>query len=174
MFRGRKPIAPNWSRRAANLAQSVQAFAKRDSYDLSVIDLVHDSATSLQHRLGRADQQKLDEYLTSVRSIEKCIAVMEERLLLDALDEKNPDPSRPIIPVSLADGNPYGWSNADFEIRRDPDRHAEYISLVSDLMVLAFQTDTTRVCTLAVGSDEAMFHGVVTVGYERHSHTIEH
>jgi hypothetical protein len=30
------------------------------------------------------------------------------------------------------------------------------------------------VCTLAAGSDEAMFHGVVTVGYERHSHTIEH
>ena len=45
---------------------------------------------------------------------------------------------------------------------------------MSDLMVLAFQTDTTRVATLAVGSDEAHFPGVVTVGYEHHCHTLEH
>jgi hypothetical protein len=175
MFRGRKPVAPNWSRRAANLAQSVQAPGNRDSYDQSVIDLVRDNAKSLERRLGRADQQRLDEYLTSVRSIEKRIALMEERLRLDALDEKNPGPSKLYLPPSLFEENPaVRWGNADFEIRRDPDRHAEYIALVSDLMILAFQTDTTRVCTLAAGSDEAMFPGVVTVGYERHSHTIEH
>ena len=174
MFRGRKPIAPNWSRRAAALAQSVQASNNRDSYDQSVIDLVRDDARTVQRRLGRADQIKLDEYLTSVRSIEKRLALMEERLRLDALDERNPGPSKVVIPAGLGEENSVGWGNADFEIRRDPDRHAEYISLVSDLMILAFQTDTTRVCTLAAGSDEAMFHGVVTVGYERHSHTIEH
>jgi hypothetical protein len=175
MFRGRKPVVPNWSRRAANLAQSVQPSGKGDSYDQSVIDIVSDGAKSVQKRLGRADQQKLDEYLTSVRSIETRIARMEERLRLDALDEKNPGPSKLYIPPSLSEENPtVRWDNAEFEIRRDPDRHAEYIQLVSDLMVLAFQTDTTRVCTLAAGSDEAMFHDVVTVGYERHSHTIEH
>ncbi len=59
-------------------------------------------------------------------------------------------------------------------MRRDPERHGEYIALMADLMVLAFQTDTTRVCTFAAGSDEAMFPGVVTVGYERHCHTLEH
>lgn len=174
MFRGRKPIAPNWSRRAAALAQSVQASTNRDSYDQSVIDLVREDTRNVQRRLGRADQIRLDEYLTSVRSIEKRLALMEERLRLDALDEKNPGPSKAVIPAGLAEGASVGWGNADFEIRRDPDRHAEYISLISDLMILAFQTDTTRVCTLAAGSDEAMFHGVVTVGYERHSHTIEH
>ena len=41
-------------------------------------------------------------------------------------------------------------------------------------MVLAFQTDTTRVATLAAGSDDCMFPGVVSVGYERHCHTLEH
>jgi hypothetical protein len=41
-------------------------------------------------------------------------------------------------------------------------------------MVLAFQTDTTRVCSLGLGSDEALFPGVVTVGYEHHAHTLEH
>ena len=45
---------------------------------------------------------------------------------------------------------------------------------MADLMVLAFQTDATRVCTFAAGSDESMFPGVVTVGYERHCHTLEH
>ena len=174
MFRGRTPVVPNWSKRAANLAQTVRASATRDSYDQSVIDLVRDSTSSLQRRIGKADQQRLDEYLASVRSIEKRIEIMEQRLLLDALDAKNPGPSKPNIPAGITAESDWRWGNADFEIRKDPDRHAEYIGLVSDLMVLAFQTDTTRVCTLAVGSDEAMFHGVVTVGYERHSHTIEH
>ena len=45
---------------------------------------------------------------------------------------------------------------------------------MTDLMVLAFQTDTTRMCSLALGSDEALFPGVVTVGYEHHAHTLEH
>ena len=45
---------------------------------------------------------------------------------------------------------------------------------MSDLMVLAFQTDTTRVCTLAIGDDGAYFPGVITVGYEKHCHTLEH
>ena len=59
-------------------------------------------------------------------------------------------------------------------IERDPEKHAEYIGLMADVMILAFQTDTTRVVTMAAGSDEASFPGVVTVGYERHCHTLEH
>jgi hypothetical protein len=59
-------------------------------------------------------------------------------------------------------------------VHEDPDKHAEYIRLMADLWVLAFQTDTTRVATLAIGSDEARFPGVVTVGYETHCHTLEH
>ena len=50
-------------------------------------------------------------------------------------------------------------------VYRDPEYHAEYIRLIADLMVLAFQTDTTRVVTLAVGDDGASFPGVVTVGW---------
>jgi hypothetical protein len=45
---------------------------------------------------------------------------------------------------------------------------------MADLMVLAFQTDMTRVCTFAAGSDSAHFPGVVTVGSERYCHTLEH
>ena len=115
---------------AAALAQSVQASNNRDSYDQSVIDLVREDTRNVQRRLGRADQLKLDEYLTSVRSIEKRLALMEERLRLDALDEKNPGPSKVVIPAGLAEGNSVGWGNADFEIRRDPDRDSDHFTRV--------------------------------------------
>ncbi len=174
MFRGRKPIAPNWSTRAANLATIVRDSAKNDSYDRSVVDLVMENAKSLQHRLGRADQQKLDEYLTAIRAVEQRIDTVEARRKLDLLEEKNPGPSKIAINSKLTDEkSKYIWRNTE-AVRRDPERHGEYISLMAELMVLAFQTDTTRVATFAAGSDEAMFPGVVTVGYERHCHTLEH
>jgi hypothetical protein len=58
-------------------------------------------------------------------------------------------------------------------VEQDPDYQAQYIRLMSDLMVLAFQTDTTRVCTLS-SPDDAFWPGVVTVGYERHYHVMQH
>jgi len=174
MFRGRKPIAPNWSTRAANLAMATRESAKSDSYDRSVVDLVLDHAKSLQHRMGRGDQQKLDEYLTAVRSVEQRIDTIEAHRRLDLLEEKNPGPSKIVIDSMLTDEKSrYLWRNTE-AIRHDPERHRDYIALMADLMVLAFQTDTTRVATFAAGSDEAMFPGVVTVGYERHCHTLEH
>ncbi len=174
MFRGRKPIAPNWQRRGATQAEVARTPASRDSVDQSVIDVVLEEAKSLQGKLGRADQQKLDQYLTAVRSVEQRIEFMEARRRLDVLDEKNPGPSKVVIDGRFTDEKTrYLWKNTE-AVRRDPERHGEYISLLADLMVLAFQTDTTRVATIAAGSDEAMFPGVVTVGYEKHCHTLEH
>ena len=174
MFRGRAPVVPNWSRRAANLAELAKAGVSRDSYERSVIDLVLDDAKSLQRRLGRADQQKLDEYLASVRSVEKRVDLIEARQRLDAIDAKNPGLSKAdISPLLTDEKSKYLWKNTE-AVRRDPERHGQYISLMADLMVLAFQTDATRVCTFAAGSDESMFPGVVTVGYEKHCHTLEH
>ncbi len=174
MFRGRNPIVPNWQRRATTQAELARTPARRDSHDQSVIDLVLAESKDLQRTLGRADQQKLDQYLTAVRSVEKRIEFMEARRRLDLLDEKNPGPSKVVVDSRLTDEKSrYLWKNTE-PVRRDPERHAEYITLMADLMVLAFQTDTARVATLAAGSDEAMFPGVVTVGYEKHCHTLEH
>ena len=173
MFRGRKPIVPNWHRRHAVEAAAVQKRAKLDSYDQSVLDLVLEDAKDLRGKLGQGDQRKLDEYLNSVRAIETRVQFVESRLRIELLDAKNPGPSKVNLPGELPpDGGAY-WKffNA---IHRDPEKHAEYIRLMADLLVLAFQTDTTRVATVAIGSDEALFPGVVTVGYERHCHTLEH
>ena len=173
MFRGRVPIVPNWQRRAAaHSAGAVRSSARRDSYDQSVIDLVLDEAKGLQHQLGQHDRQKFDEYLFSVRSIETRLEAFEARLAEEALDAADPGPSRLVAPQLYPAGDPF--YTFEHLIQRDPEKHGEYIRLMSDLLVLAFQTDTTRVATLAIGSDGAWFPGVVTVGYETHCHTLEH
>lgn len=173
MFRGRKPTVPNWSKRAAAMQGAVRQTATADSYERSVIDLILADAKDLRGKAGRADQQKLDEYLQSVRSVEKRIEFAEARQRIEEMELLSPGPSSLRLP---ADFLPPGTPDHKIGqlVHSDPERHGEYIRIMSDLLVLAFQTDTTRVATLAVGSDEAMFPGVVTVGYERHCHTLEH
>ncbi len=173
MFRGRKPVAPNWQRRATARATQVQKSATSDSYDRSVVDLILGEAKELRGKLGRGDQEKLDEYLHSVSTVEKRVAMLEARLKEEALDGMNPGPSKLRLPDNLP-APEIPFHKIEGEIHRDPEKHGEYIRLMADLMVLAFQTDTTRVVTLAAGDDGAYFPGVVTVGSERHCHTLEH
>jgi hypothetical protein len=170
MFRGRKMVVPDWSRRG-NAASTVPA-GKGDSDEQSVIDLVLDEANRLKADLGRDDKHRLEEYLQSVRSVERRVQIVEGLQRQAALDLEHPGPSKPNVPGSLPDRP--AASKMTHATGRDPEIHAEYTRLMADLMVLAFQTDTTRVVTFAVGSDEALFPGVVTVGYERHCHTLEH
>ncbi|WP_425614096.1 DUF1552 domain-containing protein [Anatilimnocola sp. NA78] len=172
MFRGRQPVAPNWARRAADKASTAESPVS-DSLDRGVLDLVLSQANNLRRNLGKGDQQKLDQYLESVRSVEKRIAFTEARQRQDLLDLASPGSSKLTLPESLPKPGTPIW-----EITRptdqDPARHADYIRLMADMLVLAFQTDTTRVVSMAVGNDDCMFPGVVTVGYERHCHTLEH
>lgn len=170
MFRGRKVAVPDWSRRAAPVTR--EKVSRRDSDDQSVIDLVLDEANRLKPSLGVADRHRLDEYLHAVRSVERRVQLVENLQLQAAQDSEHPGPSTAVVPPNLPDGKTAGKMRQATE--RDPEIHAEYTRLMADLMVLAFQTDTTRVCTFAVGTDESLFPGVVTVGYERHCHTLEH
>jgi hypothetical protein len=174
MFRGRPAIVPNWRRRATQPSNPVVLPAdSAKSYDRSVLDLVLAEAHDLKRKLGRDDQQKLEEYLYSVRDIEKRMARSEARLRMESLDLNDPGPADLHHVDSLPETRDAG-NTMSHALEQDPEIHGEYIRLMSDLMVLAFQTDSTRVCTLALGSDGAMFPGVVTVGYEHHAHTLEH
>ena len=180
MFRGRKPVVPNWQKRAATAAaahdavqKALQAGSKPDCEDQCVIDNVLGQATDLRKRLGRSDRGRLDEYLQSVRSVEKRIALAEVRHRQELLDLASPGPSQLSIPTNLPLAGIPIWQISQ-PLDADPEKHAEYIRLMADMMILAFQTDTTRVVTLAAGTDDAKFPGVVTVGYERHCHTLEH
>jgi hypothetical protein len=173
MFRGRKPIAPNWQRRATANPVQKSSLGVEDPVERSVLDFVLDQTHDLNRQLGRTDRRKLEQYLASVRSVEQRLAFLESRQRQDLLDSTGSVSSPVALPTNLPKSGTPIWEITR-PIDQDPARHADYIRLMSDMMVLAFQTDTTRVVTMAMGSDECMFPGVVTVGYERHCHTLEH
>lgn len=93
----------------------------------SVLDFVREDASRLQRRLGRQDQEKLDQYLTGVREVERRIQRAEQF-------GPSADPAQP-TPAGI------------------PTSHAEYVDLMYEMMLLAFRTDSTRVATLVLGHD---------------------
>lgn len=105
--------------------------------DRNMLDLVLGGARDLRRTLSATDQRKLDEYLDSVRSVERRIAAIELRQKEAALEKAGVRSSRqhasdsPTIEVRIPEG----------------DKRSEYMQVMCDLNVLAFQTDTTRVCT---------------------------
>ena len=105
--------------------------------DRSVLDIVLARAKSVRNKIGYSDRAKLDEYLNSVREVELRIerAGKEQRLQGWRPTLAEPNMPRPV------DGIP-----------QDIDEH---MRLMCDLLVLAFQTDTTRVCTLKLNNDHS-------------------
>ena len=103
--------------------------------DQSVLDAVLGDAKDLRRNISRLDQQKLDEYLNSVREVEQRIDSAGKR---GQLQGWRPTLTKPNIPRPK-DGYPQDI--------------VEHMRLMSDILVLAFQTDTTRVCTLKLNND---------------------
>ncbi len=105
--------------------------------DRSVLDAVISDAKSFRMGISVSDQRKFDEYLESVREIEQRIEQAGKRGSLEGwrptLDK--PNVSRPPdgIPQSIAD----------------------HMRLMCDILVLGFQTDATRVCTLKLNNDHS-------------------
>lgn len=170
MFRGGRPVvAPNWQARADAQAAAVRKTESRYSHQYSVLDLVRDDARSVSRTLGREDQEKMNHYLESVREIEKRLEIMDRRLQLELADMKNPGPSEPILhsaPTFEEDKYSTGTKG-------NPIFYEEYCDLMGEMMILALQTDSTRMITYAAGGPGS-YPGVVTVGYERHGHTLDH
>ena len=96
----------------------------------SILDLVRDQSRTLRGKIGQADQQKLDEFETSVREVEQRL----ER----AHDWVN-------VPLPEVDAD-------SLTLDATPDSPKEYLTAIYDLMYLSFQTDLTRVATYQVGS----------------------
>lgn len=174
MFRGRDPVAPDWSarakRRAENKAKQAKQPGEDKSIDRHILDMVMEDAKQLRKKVGRFDQRKLDQYLDSVESVERRIALVEAQAAEMMADGMG-------VPAEIPKGlpaNAHEWDPIHQVSSQDPEIQSRVIDLMGDLFVLALQTDTTRVATLAVGSDGSMMPGVVTVGFERHLHTLEH
>ena len=107
-----------------------EARARRLRYRRSILDLVGERTTELSATLGPADKRKLDEYLSSIREIEQRIERAEKDLtgLTPTIDKPTG------IPVLYAD----------------------YVNLMFDLQLIAFQTDMTRVVTMMMGREGSM------------------
>jgi hypothetical protein len=121
--------------------------ARRRQEQRSVLDFVLDDARSMRQRLDPQDRGKLDQYLTGVRDIEKRI-VRAERLG-DARDPGIETP--PGVPAD----------------------HAEYLQLMFDMLILAFQSDSTRVATLLLahdGSNRSFDHIGISEGHHDLTH----
>ena len=105
--------------------------------DRSVLDAVMSDAADLRRGLSGDDQRKLDEYLDSVREVEKRIDNAGKRGELQGWRPtlEKPDVARP------ADGVPQD--------------SGEHMRLMMDLVVLGFQTDTTRITTLKLNNDHS-------------------
>ena len=105
--------------------------------DRSVLDSILEEAKDMRRRVSSSDQQKLDEYFNSVREVEQRIENAGQR---GEFQGWRPTLTEPNIPRP-ADGIPQDIG--------------EHMRLMSDLMVLAFLTDTTRVCTLKLNNDHS-------------------
>jgi hypothetical protein len=105
--------------------------------DKSVLDAVLADATDLRRHISMRDQHKLDEYLDSVRDVEQRIEQAGQK---GELQGWRPRLAKPNLPRP-ADGIPQDIG--------------EHMRLMCDILVLAFQTDTTRICTLKLNNDHS-------------------
>ncbi|MBT5019358.1 MAG: DUF1552 domain-containing protein [Planctomicrobium sp.] len=124
-----------------------KAMEERNFYRKSILDFVASDTQKLKNKLGQTDKRKLEEYFNSVREIEQRI----DRSMKDA-EIARPD-------VDIPAGVPKDW--------------AEHVRMMYDLMVLAFQTDTTKVCTFMLansGSNRSFKEIGVNSGHHQISH----
>lgn len=106
-----------------------ESLARRQRYQKSILDFVLEDARSLTRKVSGNDRQKLDEYLVAVREIEQRIQRAEGKSV-----------SKSSVLAGL--GKPEGV----------PDSYQEHIRLMGDMMILAFQTDVTRVSTFMLAN----------------------
>ncbi len=109
--------------------------------DKSVLDAVMADAGGFRKKISAADRRKLDEYLTSVREVEQRIDRAGKQGELQGwrptLDTAGALRSYPRPPEGI------------------PQNIADHMRLMCDILVLGFQTDTTRVCTLKLNNDHS-------------------
>jgi hypothetical protein len=133
------------------LFRSGAANGKTAEDDRSVLDIVADDAKDLRAKVGRNDRMKLDEYLDSVRAVEKRIEFnTRQRAEVNKLSPEM------LMEIEALDKRVQQWEH-------HPEReklsslssggdHTEQVRLMLDLMVLAFWSDSTRVSTFMFGN----------------------
>lgn len=132
---------------AGLLAERAEELKRRRAEQRSILDFVMEDARDMQRRLNPADKDKLDQYLTGVRELEARIQRAE----------KLGDPQNPLQET------PPGI----------PPTYAEHIQLMFDTLVLAFQTDSTRVATMLLAHDGSN-RSFAEIGIPEGHHDLSH
>src|SRR6516162_9402385 len=121
---------------------------------LSILDRVKGQAAALQRQVSHTDKAKLDEYLTSVREVEK--RVERTRADKDKADDRARDRGRPALAMPRPDNGL-------------PEDIREHMRLMCDIIALGFQTDSTRVATLLLCRDlSGLFYPFLDVRTAHH------
>ena len=108
------------------IKQRVANLKRREAEQHSILDYVLEDAKAVNAKLDGRDKQKLDQYLTSVREIEQRIENTTK------MQVRNPEIDAPAgVPVN----------------------YAEHVALMFDMLLLAFQTDSTRVATMLMARE---------------------
>ena len=126
--------------------------------NLSILDRVRDAAQTLSRQISSTDQQKLDEYMTSVREVETRIEGMRKN------QEKAEDLAKLKNRPALSMERPANGLPEDFR---------DHTRLMCDIIALAFQTDKTRVASLLLARDlSALYYPFLDVkdGHHAASH----
>src|SRR3954454_22029664 len=123
--------------------------------NMSILDRVMEDAASLSREISSTDKTKLDEYLTSVREVEKRVDGMRKNK--DKEQELAKQKNRPVFSMDRpANGLP-----EDFR---------EHTRLMCDIIAIAFQTDKTRIATLLLARDlSALYYPFLEVREGHHA-----
>lgn len=129
---------------------------KEVSDQQALLDLVLEDAQALRRKLGRDDQYKLDEYLDSIRDVER---------RLEFFSKVDPREWRPGTAPEEDIAAPKGA----------PGDHQEHVRLMMDLMVLGFWTDSTRISSFMFANDVSTKNfGKLVPGTEGSHHEFSH
>jgi hypothetical protein len=121
----------------------------------SVLDRVQEHAESLRRQMSGSDQAKLEEYLSSVREVEKRVVRMREQA--GQAVRRAVDGGKPLLAMERPDNGL-------------PEDIREHMRLMCDIVALAFQTDKTRVATLLLCRDiSGLFYPFLGVRKAHHS-----
>lgn len=121
----------------------------------SILDRVREEAAALSRRISKSDKTKLDEYLNSVREVEKRAASM--RAARDKAHQRASDRGKPLAAMQRPDDGL-------------PEDIRDHMRLMCDIVAIGFQTDKTRVASLLLNRDlSGLFYPFLDVESTHHS-----
>jgi hypothetical protein len=121
----------------------------------SILDRVRDRAQGLSQQVSSTDKAKLDEYLTSVREVEKRVERM--RVVRDASEDRAKHTGRPAFSLDRPQNGL-------------PEDLREHTRLMCDIIAMAFQTDRTRIASLLLARDlSSLYYPFLDVREGHHS-----